>query len=172
MDPNIRVEITNTVSDSEVGQDLHCQQLKSVDIESVLETHKDEDSLAPYGCYICQRRFTILESAKKHMETVHTDIVWQADALKQGMLILPQSGTMQEMSSDDFDQVPASSSVCELNLSVVSVASSSGSVKGSFEDSNLAVEGNVHSNRNWFKELEESFMVSVRLFITSWNEVN
>ena len=46
-----------------------------------------------------------------------------------------------------------------------SVASSSGSVKGSFEDSSSAVEGSVHSNRNWFKELEESFMVSMSLYI-------
>ena len=161
MDPNITVEI----KDSDNDQDLHCQPSKRVDIEHVLEANKDEDCLAPYGCFICQRRFNILESAKNHMETAHTNIVWQAEALKQGQLILPQSGTLQEMISDSYDPVLTSSSVCELNVSVVSVASSSGSVKGSFEDSSSAVAGSVHSNRNWFKELEESFMVSMSLYI-------
>ena len=112
----------------------------------------------------------MIESAITHMETVHTNIVWQTEALKQGMLILPQSGAMQGMITDRSGPLPTSSSVCELNVSVVSVASSSGSVKGSFEDSSLAVEGNVHSNRNWFKELEESFMVSMFLYI--WNEIS
>ena len=166
MDPSISVEMT----DSDIGQDLHCQPSKSVDLKSILEAHKDEDCLAPYGCYICQRRFTMIESAITHMETVHTNIVWQTEALKQGMLILPQSGAMQGMITDCSGPLPTSSSVCELNVSVVSVASSSGPVKGSFEDSSLAVEGNVHSNRNWFKELEESFMVSMFLYI--WNEIS
>ena len=138
-----------------------------MDIAYVLEANKDEDCLAPYGCYICQRRFTILESAIKHMESAHTNIVWQAEALKQGKLILPQSGTLQELINDSCDLVPSSSSVCEMNVSVVSVASSSGSVKGSFEDTSSIVEGSVHSNRNWFKELEESFMVSMSLYICS-----
>lgn len=82
------------------------------------------------------------------MEAAHSD--WQTAAIRLGRFGEDKKHSGEDMNAN-ASLLSDTSSVCDLDKSQ-DVSSGSGNV------------GNVHGNRNWFAEMEASFMV--RMFLT------
>ena len=120
-------------------------------------------SIAPYSCFLCNNKFNILSFAVTHVETSHPD--WQTKYCDP-----PSYELSQVLESSPSSGPQASVGLREASATPIAGLTSSSQAIGE-EAPNLILDtrpaeseklgGTVHNKKNWFSELEESFMVNI-----------
>ena len=119
-------------------------------------------SLAPYSCFLCNKKYTTLPIAVAHVETAHPD--WQSkycDPPGYEFGLVPGSSPSIAQTSVGLREA-AATPTAGLTSSSQAIGEAPNLNLDTRPAGNEKLGGTVHNKKkNWFSEMEESFMVNI-----------